>query len=324
MTLEASIPKEAQDQAALAEELFNKMYPPQDVVPDEETPPDTPPEPEPTPEPEPQPVVDTEEETYRQRYQTLQGKYNSEVPKLAQELRELKALLQNRQEQPVAPVQPEPEVLDPRIEKLRAEYGDELVEDWKALIRSQVESAIKPVIDQTKQVEQTVEQNVATQAQQTFVQKVAQASPDGWENLWDSFIQARTGEAPIDPLFVEFLDKKDPAGLYTYGDILVDANSKWDADKMARVFQLYTESKQQPTQPTPTAPAQPSQAEQDLVAPSRATTQPTPNSDSARIWTPADIQRFQNEDRRGVYDDATSQALWNDLLAASREGRIRG
>lgn len=104
-----------------------------------------------TPEPQHQrpPEGDTQvdEETWKSKFLSLRGKYDAEVPRLHQELREAKEQMSTLQgqinslrEQPAAPPgQPqtaEPDTND-AIDALKREYGTELAEGVRALIRAE-------------------------------------------------------------------------------------------------------------------------------------------------------------------------------------------
>jgi hypothetical protein len=325
-----TLPREAQEQSDLAEQLHAQLFPTEELPPNEVL--DVPPngevvEPpsaatEVTPEAPPVeiPPVD-EEDKYRDRYMSLKGKYDAEVPRLAKELRDLREKLEQR---PTEQAPPQENPLNARIEKLRNEYGDEFIEDWKALIQSEVQTAIEPI----KTKAQTVEETQDELSKREFIQKVTQNAPEGWENLWDTYVSVSNGLPAVEPKFAEFLDKKDPNGFYTYREILEQANTNWDAVKMAKVYSIFNETTkvaapaapQTPLVP-PTPPVVPSR--EALVAPSRSSSQPTPSPDDTRIWTNDQIKQFQVDDRNGKYSKEESEALWNDLMLAPSQGRIR-
>ena len=332
MATEYQLPREAQEQADLAEQLHATLFP--QGTPPTEAPTDAVVEPTlntaPTATEEPVvvppteiPQVDEEEERYRDRYMSLKGKYDAEVPRLASELRELRNELTQFKTTPKQDLPPVDNTTDDRIEKLRTEYGDDFIEDWKALIAKEIKSAIEPIKQQT----QIVEESQAQVAQREFITALNQASPTGWENLWESHVQAKNGLAPQDPAFTAFLSKQDPNGFYTYGEILDQANLNWDANKMAKVYKLYVDSKTPQVQPVtqqtlqPTAPITP--AQEAMVAPARTTTQPTPVTDDSIIWTSTMINDFKRDDRLGKYSKEDSDALWDDLVLAPSQGRIR-
>ena len=328
--VEFQLPREAQEQVDLAEQLHEALFPtvetpaePDSTHEEPVVPPTSPPAAS-----EEQPVVPPEEseEKYRDRYMSLKGKYDAEVPRMAADLRELKQqLTQLTQTKPQETTPPVDTVVNERIEKLRTEYGDDFIEDWKALIANEIKSAIEPIKTQTLSVEESQTQL----AQREFVSQLSKAAPQGWENLWDSHVAAKNGVPAPDPKFVEFLAKTDPNGFYTYGQILEDANTNWDNARMAKVFSIYTELNKVAVPPVaaPTTLQQPvpsvNPSQQAMVAPNRSVSQPAPAPDDTKIWSKADISQFQTDDRMGKYTPEQSEALWNDLMLAPAQNRIR-
>src|SRR5262245_48043588 len=87
----------------------------------------TPPEPEPPPPPPPAPPP---EEDWQQRYNTLQGKYNTEIPELRGQIRSLQDLLANMQPRAPEPPPPPPPTMPARREIPREDveaYGEDLI-----------------------------------------------------------------------------------------------------------------------------------------------------------------------------------------------------
>jgi hypothetical protein len=304
-------PNSVEEAAELAEQLHEKMFPqaPTEVEEEQQEQPEEPTEE--TEEPDVPHDDDVEElRKFKERYLSLKGKYDAEVPRLHQELREFKQnvferLDQNRQPQPDSNVPP---VVD-KFAKFKEEYGEELFEAIKELSSLQAEekinASLKPVTDQVHNVEETQ----IKAAQQNFVSYLDTKVQGDWKKLW-------AGE---DPKFIEFLQQPDPSGLYTYADLVQAYNDNWDADKLGKVFNTYFEN----NQPKVVAPKAPRPEQNAMVAPSRNTGHTAPSANDKRIWTQDAMQEFQKADRMGRYSAEESQAMWDDLLAASQEGRIR-
>ena len=305
---EFALPKSIQEQVEMAEQAHAKIFNKEEETPPEDSTVIEEPEEQ---EPEPQQEPD-EEETYKARYKTLQGMQS----KLAQELRELKAQLVEKQEPVVETPQVKENPRSERISKLLTEYGDDLVEDWKALIEDRIEQVINPVLEQTQTIKKTQDEI----RQEEFSKELTRRSAN-WEDKWDSVIQASRGEQPVDPKFIEFLDTPDPNGFYTYGEILAKANTEWDVDKLAKVFNIYEQTKAPVKQERTQRPV--STERESIVAPSRVQSIATPDANDAQIWSMEDINRFKTEDRLGKFKPEVSAALWDDLLRATAEGRVR-
>ena len=120
MTLPKAVAAATEELAALEQQL---------QAPVEETPSadgqtETPPAPEPSPEPAPEPTVassdgpsDIPEEKWEHKYRRLQGKYDAEVPRLHQQVKELQAALQQMQHQIAQAPPPPPPAPNPPADR---------------------------------------------------------------------------------------------------------------------------------------------------------------------------------------------------------------
>lgn len=296
-----SLPKQVEEAAQMAEELHSQITGQQteEVEQHEEA------------EQEDQPDVphddDVEElRKFKDKYLVLQGKYDAEVPRLHNELKEFKQSVFERLQQPIKQQEQTPAV-DDRLAKFREEYGEDFVENIKELFRAEVDPLLKKTMEPVQKHVQSVEDTQVQAAQQNFANYLDSKVNGNWRDLW----------AGKDQKFVEFLQQPDPSGYYTYGDLAQMANDNWDADRLGKIFNDYLESSQ-PKQVKKQNPAQ-----EAMVAPSRTTTHTTPSANDKRVWTQDMIAQFQTDDRRGKYDPDTSKAMWDDLLAAMAENRIR-
>ena len=227
-------PKSVDETAELAEELHRKLFPDnqqeenqdeeqesanEDVETDNEIPHDD----------------DVEElRKFKSKYLTLQGKYDAEVPRLHNELRELKQNIFERLEEKRVPQQEEPE--HDKFAKFKEEYGEELFEAMREIARlesgEQVKETIKPMSEHLNSVEETQ----IKAAQNNFMNYLDSQVTGDWRKLW-------SGE---DAMFMDFLQTSDPSGLYTYGDLVQLYNDNWDADKLTKVFNTYFDSAKPP------------------------------------------------------------------------------
>ena len=250
------------------------------------------------------------------------------MPRLSNELKELKqkvfdslgdALKQRSVQPEVKPVE-EPE--DPELVRFREEYGEEHLRILDKIadrrVKTAVETALKQYAEQLAPVQQKVDSVEDTQikaAQQNFIAYLSDKVEGDWKSLWQG----------KDEKFNEFLDRPDPSGLYTYGQLAQMYNDNWDADRLATLFNLYLKEQNppQPEQaPPPSNPAKDA-AKDAMVAPRRSTQHTAPPSTDKRVWTPQMIEDFKRADRANKYSAEESQAMWDDLLAALRENRIR-
>ena len=288
----SKIPKQIEEAAELAEQLHKEMMQPpeEEQAPEEETAP---------------PPEDEEEDTYRQRYQSLKGKYDAEVPRLHQELETFKQQVFERlgKEQPKETTPPP---ADEKLEKFKEQYGDELLEYINYFAEQKAKELIPQSVQPVQEQVASMEQAQMQAAQQNFMEYLDQKTEGKWRKLW-------SGE---DQKFLDFLQQPDPSGLYTYGDLVSAYNDRWDADKLVKVFDAYWGNG--PAKPKPANPAK-----EAMIAPSRQPSQSTPNVAEKRIWTQDMIRDFQTADRQKKYQPEESKAMWDDLLAALGENRIR-
>ena len=267
---------------------------------------------------------DDEEDTYRKRYETLQGKYNAEVPKLNQELRKLKddifqrlGDLNKATEQPEADEEADDTAkFEEELEGYREQFGDELLTLIEKLTERKAKSLLGESLSPVSQKVDSVESAQIQSAQAAFVDDLSSRVDGEWEPLWK-------GE---DQGFIDFLDQKEPNGFFTYREVAKKANDSWDADTLSKVFNTYLASLNQKSEPnTPKSSSREKvneKAQQERVAPNRKKVAQVPAENEARIWTQADIKEFQEKDRKGKYSKEESEALWHDFLRAPSEGRI--
>ena len=247
---------------------------------------------------------------FKKRYQSLQGKYNAEVPRMAETIRELKTSITQLAAQQVAQQQanqkPAEQEVDP-LAKFQEEYGEDFVSDLRKLIDLEVANRVAPI----QQATQSVEETQIKTAQENFKTYLdSKVDKGNWRELWEG----------KDQKFIEFLQKPDPSGLYTYGELVQLYNDNWEADKLATIFNNYfeastTNKQQKRNTPNPQQDA--------LIAPNRQNSQPTPKLEQGKIWTQQDIADFERLDRQGKFTADESKAMWDDLLNAMATNRIR-
>lgn len=315
----SGLPKQVEENANLAEELHGRMYAdPQAEAPKEEE--QEEPVEETPEEEEEKPKGDEEEETYRKRFESLQGKYNAEVPRLHGELKQLKEMVFQRLGDVTKPAEPKPEAkanpYQEKIDKYREEYGDDLLEMARTLARIEVEERLgdklKPVQEQVASVEETQ----IKAAQSNFMGHLDTNVKGDWKTLIYGNNEASA----------QFLSSPDPSGLYTMAELIDAYSENWDAEKLVKLLNYHFEATAPKVEKEPEVPVQrkPNPAKEALVAPSRQTPHNTPEVNDKRIWTRETMAEFQRLDRQNKYSPEESQALWADLLAAAGENRIRG
>ena len=234
---------------------------------------EVPPAEEPAPAPEPQSAINTpeipedtpaeppaseldtsqqeeherEEWLYKQRYQALVGKYNKEVPRLhervrqleqqgqghqaeAEELASLRMEVQRLRQQVAAPAAaPQIPAADiPGIDKLKEEYGESLVEGVTALVQAKLEQQGHQVAQRLD----TVEKSAAQQQHDLFVTTLS-------ATLSQSSIDL--AEYNNDPLFNEWLSTpyNTEMSMHTPRHDLDEAVNHCDVTRAVAIFKRY-------------------------------------------------------------------------------------
>lgn len=276
------------------------------TLPQAQQPPTTPPS---TPPPAAQAA-----DTWEQRYKTLQGKYNAEVPNLARELRdnrELVARLTAEMEvlkQAKAPQQTGSETVPPDTPKKYeesdfAQYGDE----FGTLFREK--KALEEKVARMETFLASLNQERVMSAEERFFAAVVKDVPN-WEQI------------NVEPGFLGFLAQIHPYTGRPRHDSLTAARSSLNAAQVIAIFKEYSGSAGVQAQPQPPA------APQTPLPPVNAQINPGPGkfgqNYQGKVWTRQEISAFYNGKMRGEFRgrDAEALAIENDIFAAQSEGRV--
>lgn len=270
-------------------------------------------------------------ETIAQKYRTLQGMYNAEVPRLHQQVRETTAQVQRLQEllatlttqQAQSPTAPQASpaqrlVTDEDVEV----YGDSL-----EVMRKVTREEVVPMIQRMAQLERAIQQmqssmvpqvetlarNQAVSTEQQFWTQLNAAVPN-WKQINDN------------PDFQTWLLNVDPLTGIARQTILEDAQRTHNVGRVISFFKVWSEENGLADV------AQNSQREssatelQKQVAPgrSRSTNSAAAAAAAGKRYTPSDISAFFNAVRTGKYKgrEAERDRIERDIFAAQREGRI--
>jgi len=312
---ESNVPQDVIDTAAMARDLHAKLYPQEPVtppdtqeaiIPDEVIPPDDPIEPAAV-----IPDTPSEEETFEKRYKSLQGKFN----KLTEQIKNL----EQRVATP-APADPPADETPSRKQEilslLKEKYDDDLIDYLAELQRLEADDAADRHVQPLKQKAATSEEQEFLSLQDEFVSIVETASPK-WTEIWTVAKELQEGLEPSDDKIVDFLLAPDPSGLYRNYDLIHLYEQNFDAEKFAKICNLF----EVPAAP----PVVPDARRSAMIAPARVRTSPTvPATTDKKIWTMKEFGEFNAACRAGTIDDATKAELWQDVQSALAEGRIRG
>ena len=317
-----ALPRAVQQQIDDADALVAQLNGTQPVNPDTGEPivtdPQPAPEPQPQPisqEPEPKPAVP--EETWEQRYHSLKGKFDAEVPRLYAQTRELndqiKQLIAENAVAKAQTPQPSPAPAKTLItEQDKEAFGSDLIDlieratEQKLAGNRDLEAQLRAEIDELKGKLGNVTERQVVSDKDRYESALTNAVPD-WEIL------------NVDQGFLNWLAEVDPVYGMPRQYALTNAYEALDATRTASIFNQYKKS---------IAPAQNQQARPNLqsqVAPTRSRTSPAPTNPNVdkRVYTQQDIDAFYTEWRRGFIDEAEAVQIEKDIHAATTEGRIR-
>lgn len=324
-----ALPKQVQrqiEEAAQIEAQMNAPQPatesqpaPEPATPEAELPTAPAPAPEASPTPEPkQPVADPETETLRQRYASLQGKYEAEVPRLHQQNRELREQLDRLAQQMEALKRPPAEEVKPAVsDKDVEDFGADMLDMVRRLstevvtnvVNTQLRGLAEKLETRVAALEATVN-GVAGRQQQTEEQRFyadLEAQVPNWKAI------------DAEPGWLAWLSEVDPLAGHKRQDLLNNAATAMDLKRVVSFFKAY-----EATKPTPAAA--PAKAQSELarqVAPAKAAAAATPASTDKKFWNDAAVNAFYADVRRGKFvgREAEMQRIENDIHAAAAEGR---
>lgn len=254
---------------------------------------------------------------WEQKYKTLQGLFNKEVPGLQQQVRQLteqgqltarqlETLLQTK----AAPPEPKAPEVDPRdVES----FGSDLVAMVQRVTQRSMGGAVEKLdvivqalnqrFDQLEQVTQGTSQAVAVSAEEAFFGKLSKVMP-GWETT-----NASDG-------FLAWLATEDPVYGASRQSALDAAQRSLNADRAAAVFKAYEST-------LPSAPKT-NPLDRQVSPSSVATPEPTAAADGPML-TQKQIIDFYADVSRGRYrgrdaEQSRTEQIINQAIAA---GRVR-
>ena len=261
--------------------------------------------------------TDVEEETFKQKYTTLQGKYDAEVPRLHQQLRELKAKLDSL-EQAEAEKKAEPTKAKEKVSLVtdadRAEFGEELI-DVQRRVAKEVASEYEDRFEQQNEVIKKLQDQLAKTGNQvgemSFAQRLSQLVPD-------------FADVDKDERWVSWLNEHDAMLNGPRRMLAQQAFDKGDAEAVARYVKLWKQTIAEP-EADPRAGRQAELEKQ--VAPNRSANSVDTKKvgKDVKVYSEKEINRawdrIRNLNTKGQYDEAAK--LEAELTAAYIEGRVR-
>lgn len=271
---------------------------PQDGTGQSETPPTDSSQASETPAPSNDSQPPAQQDDWEHRFKVLQGKYNSEVPRFAQENKDLKTRLEQLESEvtQLKATPPEPLVKQEEID----EYGEGLIDVARRIAQEELakkQSEIDALKSQINQIS-TATTNTATN---DFFRSLDAIAPE-WKQINE------------DPAFLKWLDEIDELTGEPRQSLLSKAEQSRDASRVGKFFTSFKKTS------SSWAASSTNALEQQLVPPTSKAPDTPP---SKKVWTRGEIAEFYDRMRRGVVTDADAIAIEADITAASIEGRIR-
>ncbi len=260
---------------------------------------------------------DAEDADWKQRYLSLQGKFNSEVPLLQNQNKKLQEVVGELQEQVSKLSQEQSDkAFDADLEKF-TEYGDEFVELAKTLKQMQAEN-------------NSLKQTVA-QLQGDFSSGFQQQTQADYElylgQLKTKLVEMGTNYETInyDPGFLAYLQEKPQGSEHTRHEFLLDAEQRLDLYTTVSIFKDYLQTK---TNSQSTAQTRAEKSKPNIQPPPVNTGADTTVAagPKGKVWTRDEISRFYKDKTSGFYDGEKGRQkaaeIEADIFAAQTQGRI--
>ncbi len=257
------------------------------------------------------------EAEFEQKYKTLRGKYDAEVPRLHSQVKDLTAKLTNLTEslsaKPKEPTKPKEKVSYVTDED-RAEFGEELIEVQRRVAKEVSQDYEERLEQQNEVIEQLQKQLKQTGTQvgeMSFSQRLSQIVPD-------------FAEIDNDERWVAWLNEHDPMLRGPRRDQAAAAFNAGDAEAVAHYVKLWKAS----LEPEVSNARETRQVElEKQVAPNRSANSANTKSvgKDAKVYSEREIEaawnRIRSLNTRHKYDEATK--LEADITTAYLEGRVR-
>jgi hypothetical protein len=312
------LPKQVEQQLKELEALEKQLTAPPEEPPKEEPPKaeaeQQPEIPEAKPEAKPSEPVsqdNSEDKVWQQKYKTLQGMYDAEVPRLHAQVKELQAYVDKlRQDAEAKPTKTEEVKREKLVTDADVEaFGADLIEVQRKVARevamefkAEIEDLRAKNAELVKQIQQTGSQI----GEVTFEQRLHRLVPD--------FAQINA-----DPKWVAWLDEYDPLIRAPRRAVAQQAFNSGDAEGVAHYVKLFREATSEPVA------NEAKQTEvQRQVQPTRSAASQTPVSQKGRTYTTKDVEKmFQKITSLNVaqkFDEA--KKLEAEIDAAYMEGRV--
>ena len=317
MALPRQVEAQLRELEALEKQLADEQNPAPAVTEPKPTEPPQDPQPAPT---EPKPVEPTPtptepvvaEEKWEQKYKTLKGMYDAEVPRLHADMRDLKAQMDNLRKaaetKPVEPAKPktaEKLVTDADVEA----FGSDLIEVQRKVAR-EVAAEFRGELDTMRAENEKLREQLTSTGTQvseaSFEQRLYRMVPD-FEAV------------NVDPKWIAWLNEVDPLLRAPRASVAQQAFNRGDAEGVAHYVSLFRQGSKS-VEPT----ADKTNELELQIQPNRSATSTPPNSQKGKVYTNADIEKmFRKATDLGIRGQTdAAKKLEAEIDAAFMEGRV--
>ena len=316
------LPKQVQEARAAADAILAQFKPgdtSQQAAPETK---DT--EVQPDPAPEAPKLPDASEETWEQRFNAINGKYYAEVPRLAEQIRDLKDRLQQAEQALHAKAQEAQKQTEPVSSVSRDalnEYDEEFGKMYDLVQAQQAKiDALQAKLDQVQGNVTQVRQEQQLSDDQRFWRDLLTAVPD-----FDRLNGDKEAGIKADPEFSAWLEEIDSFSKERRRDVgerLMAKRNVADIKDFFDTFKASRKSKKQPPAQTTTEP-QSRSTSVDTVQPPQ----------QGEIYSKAEVDELYRLRTIGQYpfvwrgqvykSDAETKPICQELIRAGLESRIR-
>ena len=266
------------------------------------------------------PADDSKEEvseSFKQKYATLRGKYDAEVPRLHQQVKELTDQMNAIRHEAEAAKKAEAEKPKEKVSYVtdadREEYGDDLI-DFQRRVAKEVSQDYEERFEQQSRVIQDLQSKISNTDNQVgevgFTQKLNALVP-GFDQLDN------------DERWVAWLNEIDPMTRGPRRDQAQAAFNSGDAEAVAHYVSLFRGS----VEPVANGKSDRQTELEKQVTPSRSasTVASKSSNNSSKIYSEKELDRgwtkIRDLNSQGKYDDA--EKLEAELTVAYMEGRVK-
>lgn len=264
-------------------------------------------------------------DNWEQRYRTLEGKYNAEVPTLNGTVRQLQGDLQGMRDTLAAmslananrPALPSTEIPKEDAEA----FGPDLIEASQRWAMARVAPEMQALRDELAQMRgqgATTARKVGMQALSSYMDQ----NVPGWLAI-DGNQQ-----------FIDWLNQPDPFAGQLRTKLFLEARDAGDFARFANFYRAFAAEHtatqvpprtHQTQTPVPQAPAAATVPLESLAAPGAARPGAEGGAPQDRYFTNQEIAAFYRDVQRGVYIGRDAEKLQTEqaIIAASRSGRVR-